>query len=73
VTIEDYIAERNKLYLQAESRGPEVADQCWSELGVANRHISRVLDGTLTLIFVECEIERCLRRVREILKELKRG
>jgi hypothetical protein len=33
----------------------------WRRLGVANRHIQRVLDGTLLLTpAVAAEIERCL-------------
>jgi hypothetical protein len=63
MTIDDYIAERNKILLSMEDT-PD-ADRCWVELGVANRHIGRVLDGTLRLEAVEAEINQCFRRVRK--------
>lgn len=63
MTIDEYIERRNALQLRAENVDKETADRCWIELGVANRHIQRVLDGILTLNFVEDEIERCLQRV----------
>ena len=73
MTIDDYIEQRNELYLKAESvdsatgtpfgkKGP-LADLIWTELGVANRHIERVLNGKIKLKFVEKEIDACLKRV----------
>ncbi|MDE1871811.1 MAG: hypothetical protein KGI06_06255 [Candidatus Micrarchaeota archaeon] len=62
-TIDDYIERRNAIQLRAENRSKEAADRTWIELGVANRHIQRVLDGVLKLPMVEVEIEKCLTRV----------
>lgn len=59
MTIDDYIAKRNTIQLDAEMRG--AGDAMWRRLGVANRHITRVLDGTLNLTpVVEREIVSCL-------------
>jgi len=63
-TIEDYIDQRNDIQIRAEDLGSELATSCWTELGVANRHIQRVVAGTFPLQFVENEIVRCLERVR---------
>lgn len=63
LTIYDYIEQRNDIQLKAETLGKELSDLCWTELGVANRHIERVLNGVLPLRFVEGEIIRCLKRV----------
>jgi hypothetical protein len=67
MTIDDYIEQRNALYLKAENISKEAADTVWAELGVANRHIDRVLRGKLfTLPQVEKEIQDCLQRVRDL-------
>lgn len=66
MTIDDYISERNKVYLRVQAAGKEAADRCWTELGVANRHIERVLTGALHLRVVEREIAACLRRVEKL-------
>jgi hypothetical protein len=63
-SIDEYIEQRNDIQLRAESLSKELADLCWIELGVANRHIERVVDEVLPLRFVENEIARCLERVR---------
>lgn len=65
-TIDDYIERRNAIQLCAENRSKEEADRIWVELGVANRHIQRVLDGVLKLSMVEGEIEKCLTRVERL-------
>ena len=65
-TIDDYIEERNAIQLKAEPLGDKEANKCWAELGVANRHITRVLDGMFELGDVEKEIEACFHRVRKM-------
>lgn len=65
MTVDDYIEWRNSLYLQAEGRGVDIGWRCWTELGVANRHITRILDNVLQLRMVEDEIVRCLERVQK--------
>lgn len=65
MTIDNYIEQRNKIQLRAEAISKEVADKCWVELGVANRHIRRVLNGEVELAIVADEIEHCLRRVQK--------
>jgi hypothetical protein len=62
--LEDYIQRRNTIQLRAETRGDGA--RCWTELGVANRHIERVVMGTLKLQQVEPEIVACLRRVEKL-------
>lgn len=64
MTIDDYIKQRNDIQLRAEGISKEVADRCWTELGVANRHIERVVDEVLPLHIVSNEIESCFARVR---------
>ena len=71
MNIDDYIKRRNDLQLKAEDVSEEAAQRCWTELGVANRHIERVLNGTLPLHVVESEIERCLQRVTDLQREMK--
>jgi hypothetical protein len=63
MTIDDYIEQRNAIQFKAEAISEEIAAKCWIELGVANRHIERVLNGLLSLPIVEQEIIRCLQRV----------
>ena len=65
-TIDDYIAERNEIQLRAENKSYDEGTRCWTELGVANRHIERVLNGVLPLRIVENEIAQCLDRARGI-------
>ena len=52
MTIDDYIERRNEIYLAAEAEGEAEGDRAWAELGVANRHIDRVLGGVLPLAAV---------------------
>lgn len=65
MTIDDYIEQRNDIQLEAEAKGKDIANKVWMELGVANRHIERVLSGLLTLRIVENEIVNCLERVKD--------
>lgn len=68
--IDDLIDLRNEIQLHAENISPTVADQCWQVLGIANRHIMRVLEGTFPLSpAVEQEILQCLDRGRAYLKD----
>lgn len=78
MNIDDYIEERNEIGLLAEpgNAGNKIPDQkeaeafaqrIWMELGVANRHIERVLKGTMSLSAVEGEIQSCLKRVRKMV------
>ncbi len=60
-TIDDYIAERNAIQLKAEAAGDEAGATQWTNLGVANRHIERILKGELSLTpGVAGEIQKCL-------------
>lgn len=62
-TIDDYIEQRNAIQLRAEALGEERARSTWLKLGVANRHISRIVSGQLILSpQVEWEIQKCLER-----------
>ena len=63
MTIDDYIAQRNEIYFDALSKYEQFGELVWSELGVANRHIERVVKGTFQLHMVEREIVACLERV----------
>lgn len=59
--IDHYISRRNEIQLRAENISEEAGRQMWQRLGVANRHIDRVLTGQLPLTpSVAGEIERCL-------------
>lgn len=61
MTIDDYIAKRNEIQLTAEAKGIKAGREQWTRLGIANRHISRVLEGILSLTpAIETEIQRCL-------------
>lgn len=64
--IDGYIERRNAIQLRAENRSKEEADKTWAELGVANRHITRVIEGILPLPLAESEIENCLTRVERL-------
>jgi len=68
-TLDEYIEERNEIQLIAEASGESFARRIWTELGVANRHIERVLDGVLGLQQCHTEIEACFIRVRKLLEE----
>lgn len=66
-TIERLIDKRNYIQELAESRGKETADRVWAELGVANRHITRVVEGEMRLTpAIENEIEQCIKRAAAI-------
>ena len=68
MTIDDYIERRNKIIFSADAISKDFADKIWTELGVANRHIQRVISGVCLLHFVENEIRECLVRVNGIVK-----
>jgi hypothetical protein len=76
MTIDDYIDRRNEIQLHFEPGNPgnphegrlpaeKFANEVFAELGVANRHIARVLDGVLPLSAVAREIEQCFERVEK--------
>jgi hypothetical protein len=64
LSIDDLIEERNKLHLEAEAVSEQCAQRRWIELGVANRHIARVLEGHLQLTrgFDALDVRRWRRR-----------
>ena len=63
MTIDDYITRRNEIQLASEEVSEERAQACWASLGIANRHIERVLAGRLPFsLAVEKEIRECLTR-----------
>ena len=66
-TIDDFIEERNNIVFDAEGCG--VGAECWIRLGVANRHIGRVLDGVFQLTpGIEKEMQRCMQDTRHWLR-----
>jgi len=66
-TIDDYVAKRNEIQLEAENIGDDAAAKMWSRLGVANRHIERVVSGRLELTpAVAAEIERCFEYAKAV-------
>jgi hypothetical protein len=64
-----YIAERNKIQLDAEKKTPNIANMCWIKLGVANRHIERLIAGLTLTPAIGDEIAGCLERTREWLEK----
>lgn len=69
MTIDDYIKRRNGIQRKANTLNESVSKSCWARMGVANRHIDRVLSGKLELApGVEWEIERSLRDTESWLK-----
>lgn len=74
-TVDTLIEQRNAIYLRAENSGVDgAADRCWQMLGVANRHIDRVLSNVLKLTpAVEAEITHCLERASKEFPEMKSG
>lgn len=70
-TIDEYAEERNGIFVQALNIDETFSDKIWTELGVANRHISRVIEETLPLRVVTDEIEKCFDRVRALIEENK--
>lgn len=66
-TIQRLIDKRNFIQQLAGHRGKETADRVWTELGVANRHITRVVEGEMRLTpAIENEIEQCIKRAAAI-------
>lgn len=56
MTINDYVEERNRIQIESGDSGAT-----WAKLGVANRHIERVVRGALSLTpAVEKEIRDSL-------------
>jgi hypothetical protein len=57
-TIDDYCDERRDVLLACGD-----TDECWNMLGIANRHIDRVIEGKFVLTPGICdEIEACFDR-----------
>lgn len=71
MTIDEYAEERNNIFFSAQALGKHFDDVIWTELGVANRHISRVLNDAVPMRMVEGEIESCFRRVRKMIEDKK--
>lgn len=80
MTIDEYIEQRNAIQLKAEpgnqcnkivdrQEAERFAQRVFTELGVANRHIERVLKHAIPLKAVEGEIQSCFRRVEKFLGE----
>lgn len=68
-TIDDYINERNAIQLKAEAIADSCGARCWAIMGVANRHIARVVEGILPLLpMVEKEIQQSLTLGRQWLE-----
>ena len=66
--IDRYIQRRNDIQLMAETEGDGLARECWTRLGVANRHIRRVLAGVLPLTpGLVYEIDSCLQETAQWL------
>lgn len=64
MTLDDYVQQRNEILTAAENAG--TGNDMWIRLGVANRHIYRVVHGILPWnIRVEREIAECLERCRK--------
>jgi len=70
-SLDDYIEERNRLFLAALSISNTFSDRIWTELGVANRHINRLIKGTLQLNMVRQEMDRCFEKVSGLIEEKK--
>lgn len=69
--IDSYITRRNYLQCAAEDAG--CGEEIWVRLGVANRHIGRVIDGELPCTpAVEREIGECLESVNKFLADKTR-
>ena len=67
MTLDELILMRNAAQCDAEDCG--LGDDMWTRLGVANRHLSRLVCGELTLTpAVEGEIVQCIRSASEWLK-----
>lgn len=60
--LDELIERRNAIQIASGD-----SDRCWQMLGVANRHIMRVIDGEFTMTpGVLRDIERCFERtIRE--------
>ena len=66
MTIDDLIQKRNQIQLTAETISEDIAQECWIKLGVANRHLERVIGGVFSLFpALEAEIDCCLMRAQE--------
>lgn len=68
--IDIYIQKRNNIQLCAENISEEVAQVCWSHLGVASRHIVRVVQKVISLTpAVEQEIKDSFARAEQYLAD----
>jgi len=57
------ISRRNDLQFQAENINEVTAEKCWTLLGVANRHIERLVGKTLPFSnSIKFEVEKCFER-----------
>jgi hypothetical protein len=64
--------KRKDIQLIAENTDEDTAAECWTRLGVANRHIERIFNGILPLTpGVLHEIEACFYRVETWLNSKK--
>jgi hypothetical protein len=64
--IDRLIACRNEIQLLAESI--DCGDECWVRLGIANRHLERLVSGTMELSRgVEDDVSRCFLSTQEWL------
>jgi hypothetical protein len=64
--IDRLIVCRNEIQLFAESI--DCGDECWVRLGVANRHLGRLVSGTMELSRgVEEDVSRCFLSTQEWL------
>jgi hypothetical protein len=64
LTIDELIDRRNECQLKAEAISEQAGADRWTALGLANRHIARVLENELPLTpGLENEILKCIDRV----------
>lgn len=72
--IDEVVNARNEIQFRAEDISEEVAKHCWSELGVANRHIERLISGELKFSpAVAAEIQKSFERANEVVKNASRN
>ena len=69
-TIDDIVEERNRIFLIVENLGGlndyDKQNFFDSDLGIANRHIKRVVEGKFSLIRgIRIEIRDCLERAEQ--------
>ncbi len=62
-SLDDLVERRNSLQIASQD-----SDAMWQRLGIANRHITRVVNGILTIEQTRHEIVDCLDRAEKWLK-----